>query len=115
MRPLYMIPILSVAAAAPVLAQSDIDPVHKNAWGENIGWTNWRDSGNPPGQQGVQVHETFLSGLVWAENVGWIDLGDSSPANGIQYANTNGTDFGVNRDEVTSQLSGLAWGENIGW
>ena len=115
MRPKYVIPLLTLIAAAPALAQSDVDPANKNAWSENIGWTDWHDAGSPPGEQGVQVHDTFLSGLVWAENVGWINLGDGSPGDGIEYANTDGSDFGVNRDVATGELFGLAWSENIGW
>ena len=115
MRPKYIIPILTLVAGAPALARSDIDPAHKNAWSENIGWTNWHDAGSPPGVQGVQVNATFLSGMIWAENVGWINLGDGSPGDGIEYANMDGTDFGVNRDQATGELFGLAWGENIGW
>jgi hypothetical protein len=107
--------ILAALAAGTVRAQSNIDPAHRYAWAENIGWTNWHDAGNPVGTQGVHVYDTFLGGYIWAENVGWINLGDGTPANGIAYANINGTDFGVNRDSGTDELSGLAWGENIGW
>ena len=97
------------------LAQSNIDPAHKFAWGENIGWTNWYDAGAPPGDQGVVVGRTFLSGFIWAENAGWINVGDGSPVNGVSYANLNGDDFGVNIQPATDALYGYAWGENIGW
>ncbi len=100
---------------ATALAQSNIDPAHKFAWGENIGWTNWHDAGDPAGTLGVRVEATFLSGFIWAENVGWINLGDGTPANGVAYANVNGTDFGVNRDPDSDELYGLGWGENVGW
>ncbi len=100
--------------AAPALAQSDVDPLHKFSWGENIGFMNWRDAGNPVGAQGVQVNATFLSGFVWCENVGWLNLGDGTPGNGVSYANLNGTDFGVNKT-AAGDLSGYGWGENIGW
>jgi len=96
-------------------AQSMIDPAHKLAWAENVGWTNWRDAGDPPAAQGVYFHATFLSGFIWAENVGWVNVGDGTPANGINYANQNGDDFGVNRDFVSGKLFGYAWGENVGW
>jgi hypothetical protein len=49
-------------------SQSDVDATKKYAWGENVGWTNWRDAGNPAGVQGARVHATFLSGFVWTEN-----------------------------------------------
>ncbi len=90
---------------------SSIDPAHKFAWGENIGWTNWRDADG--GDAGARVERTFLSGFVWGENVGWINLG-AGPANCAQYANTTGADFGVNV-LPNGDLAGLAWGENIGW
>ena len=98
--------------AAPTLAQSNIDPVNKHAWGENLGWTNWRDA--DAGAQGVVVGLNFLSGFAWAENVGWINFGDGSPAAGGAYGNVDGSDFGVNV-LFDSSLDGLAWGENIGW
>jgi len=66
--------IIAAIAASTARAQTNIDPAHKSAWGENIGWTNWHDAGNPDGAQGVRFHGTFLSGFVWAENVGWINL-----------------------------------------
>ena len=102
-----------LAAAVPVLAGPAIDPANKYAWGENIGWTNWKDANG--GTQSVLIDDTFLSGYVWGENVGWINLGDGTPANGVSYANANSTDFGVNRDFTTGNLSGFGWGENIGW
>jgi hypothetical protein len=106
---------LAIAAAGIARAQSNVDPTDKLAWGENVGWLNWRDAGNPAGAQGVRVHNSYLSGFIWAENVGWINLGDGVPANGIEYANANGADFGVNRETATNELFGLAWGENVGW
>lgn len=99
-------------AALPLEAQSNIDPVNKYAWGENVGWTNWRDANG--GADGVLVGTTHLSGFIWDENVGWINVGDGSPASGMHYANTDGTDFGVNVD-TNGDLFGFAWGENIGW
>lgn len=108
--------VTSLSAALPAaLAQSNIDPANKVAWGENIGWTNWHDAGSPASTQGVRIGATFLSGFIWTENVGWINVGDGEPANGVEYANLTGTDFGVNRDSGTGELYGLAWGENIGW
>jgi hypothetical protein len=106
---------IAIAVAGSARAQTNVDPAHKFAWGENTGWTNWHDAGDPDGAQGVHVANTFLSGFVWAENVGWINLGDGTPANGIEYANVNGTDFGVNRDPDNDELYGLGWGENVGW
>ena len=104
--------LLPLVLASPALGQTSIAPNHKHAWGENIGWTNWRDANG--GSQGVRVHATFLSGFIWGENVGWINVGDGTPTNGVSYANANGTDFGVNLSGGGA-LTGLAWGENIGW
>src|SRR4029453_16683124 len=56
----------------------------------------------------------FLTGAIWCENVGWVNAGDGAPANGTQYSNASGSDFGVNVS-MTGALSGLAWGENVGW
>ena len=106
--------IAVLLAAGSALAQSTIDPTHKFAWGENIGWTNWQHDA-PNAGDGVIFHETYLSGFIWSENAGWISVGDGTPANGVNYSNVNGSDFGVNLDPVSGKLSGLAWGENIGW
>ncbi|MCB9853150.1 MAG: hypothetical protein H6819_08640 [Phycisphaerales bacterium] len=110
-----MIPIaalISLALFSVSLAQSSIDPVNKFAWGENVGWTNWRDADST--DAGVVVGPTFLRGLIWGENIGYIDVGDGSPNNGVTYANVDGSDFGVNID-ADGALHGLAWGENVGW
>lgn len=95
------------------LADTTINTTDRYAWGENIGWTNWRTDTGAPGE-GAMIGMSYCSGLVWGENVGWIKLGTGTPANGIQYANIDANDFGVNHDGA-GNLSGLAWGENIGW
>jgi hypothetical protein len=98
------------------LAQpASISATDKYAWAENCGWLNWHDAGSPAGAQGVVIQRTYLSGYIWAENIGWINVGDGTPANGVVYTNTTGTDAGVNVDAQTGDLSGLAWGENVGW
>ncbi len=109
---LAMIYISVGLLASSARAQSNIDATHKQAWGENIGWTNWRDADSTA--QGVVVNSTFMGGYIWGENIGWINVGDGSPADGVNYANTDGTDFGVNI-ETDGDLHGYAWGENIGW
>lgn len=117
--------IALIAIAAPlaligiVAAQSNIDPATsgdpddgiKWAWGENVGWTNWLY--DEPGAKGVEVALKSLSGNIWAENLGWINVGNG-PASGCQYANVDGTDFGVNMTS-DGDLSGFAWSENAGW
>lgn len=106
--------ILAVACSSAASGEDTIHPSHRFSWGENIGWMNWRDAGDPPGSQGVRVHGTFLSGFIWGETVGWIHVGNGFPANGVQYANADSSDFGVNVDP-SGDLHGFAWGENIGW
>lgn len=100
--------LLAAGIPAAGWAESNIDPEKPYAWGENIGWINLR----PSAQDGVVVHDTFLSGYAWGENVGWIFFG-AGPADTVAYAN-DGNDHGVNI-EPGGGLSGYAWGENIGW
>ena len=103
-----------VALWAVTAGASDIDPDHRFAWSENVGWTNWHYDAPTPGD-GVLVTDTFLDGFVWAENIGWINLGDGFPKDSVHYANTDDTNFGVNLDPESGDLSGLAWGENVDW
>lgn len=91
-------------------AATTIDPVHKYAYGANIGWMDWRGDTN----NGTVIGEYVCSGYLYAANVGWINLGSGSPANGIQYQNNSGADFGVNQDGL-GNLRGYAYGANIGW
>ena len=98
---------LAVSAQTAV-AQSNIDPAHKHAWCENLGWTNWRDA--DAGAAGVRVTETFLSGYVWLENAGWLNVGSGAGP----YGNTTGEDFGVNV-LPGGDLDGYGWAENVGW
>jgi len=67
--------LVAFAPATPALAQA-IDPNKKYAWGENVGFLNFADAGNPPGSQAAFAHPTFLEGFVWGENIGWINLDD---------------------------------------
>ncbi|MFG0251898.1 MAG: hypothetical protein ACF8NJ_03385 [Phycisphaerales bacterium JB038] len=105
--------IAALLLAASAIAESNIDSDHKFSWGENIGWMNWRDANN--GTDGAVIGGNYFWGHIWCENVGWICLGDGSPADGLKYSNTDGSDYGVNMDFDTGELSGYAWGENIGW
>src|SRR5438552_1784710 len=101
-------------APRSAFAQSNIDSTvpDKFAWGENIGWTNWRDAN--AAAQGVNVSGFVMSGFIWGENIGWINVGDGTPASPPFYANANGTDFGVNINP-DGMMHGYAWGENVGW
>lgn len=100
--------VVSIACVA--LAVSNVNSTDKFSWGENIGWMNWRDSGSPSGDQGVNIGPTFMSGFIWCENVGYVNVGNG----GGPYTNTDHTNFGVNV-ATNGDLSGFAWGENIGW
>ncbi len=105
---------IALAAAAPAAkAQlTNIDETNKYAWGENIGFTNWRDADGAT--RGVHVYPTHLTGAIWGENVGWILVG-FGPVDGVAYANKDSSDYGVNVDGPSGELSGYGWGENIGW
>lgn len=91
-------------------AATTIDPVNKYAYAANLGWVNaYADGAN-----GAVIGEYVCSGYLYAANAGWISLGSGSPANGIQYQNNSGADYGVNRDGL-GNLRGYAWGANLGW
>lgn len=101
------------------------------AWSENAGWISFApidaatpndiDATRQPFFGPVNLDGLGVaSGFAWAENLGWINLGDGSPADGVQYANTDGSDFGVNIteeqfDPSVRNLTGFAWSENAGW
>jgi hypothetical protein len=81
-----------------VAAEGNISDTKKYAWSENAGWQNFR-----PSNGGVMVHDTYLSGYAWSENLGWIKFGADS---GGPYANSDSTDWGVNKESATGALSG---------
>ena len=88
-----------VVGGAGLAQAGNIDPDNQGdqyAWGENVGWINFKPSQGP----GVTVTSSAVTGFAWAENIGWINL---NPING-----------GVKNDGQ-GNLSGFAWGENVGW
>ena len=88
----YLLSPVSVYASQK---NGTIDPSYRYAWGENLGWLNFRcDSCN------VHIRDTYLSGHIWSKQYGWINL---SPDNG-----------GVTNN-CTGQLGGYAWSSNLGW
>jgi hypothetical protein len=107
---LALVLAFSLPPSALLQAVTTIDVAHPYAWGANLGWMNWRGDV----AHGAVIGEYVCAGYVWAANVGWISLGSGSPANGIQYQNNSGSDYGVNRDGL-GNLRGYAWGANIGW
>lgn len=92
--------VFAVVLILPKLAKAStttgvIDNVYKYAWGEDIGWINFRvASGN------VEVTDTGLTGYAWNENYGWINL--------------NPLTSGV-KNNGYGDLSGYAWAKNLGW
>jgi hypothetical protein len=107
---LFVATVLGFCAAGASLADSTIDPAHPYAYGSNIGWVNTR----PDSTNGAVIGQYYCTGYVWSANCGWIKLGNGTPANGYRYANTTGTDWGVNHDGE-GILTGYAYGGGIGW
>ncbi len=99
---------LSSASAA-----STINATNHYAWGGNTGWIDFRPE-RPNAGDGFQFGEFSCSGYLWSPNIGWINCGNGLPADGVQYANDNNNDFGVNH-YGTGDLYGLAWAPNVGW
>ncbi|HNQ73831.1 MAG TPA: thrombospondin type 3 repeat-containing protein [Verrucomicrobiota bacterium] len=96
--------------SASLQAATTINPSNKSAYAANLGWVNaYADGAN-----GAVIGEYVCSGYLYAANVGWIHLGDGTPANGIQYQNNSGADYGINLDGL-GNLRGYAYGANIGW
>ncbi|MCA9276515.1 MAG: hypothetical protein KDA29_10860 [Phycisphaerales bacterium] len=111
MRTINSYTILCVLLISSSAHAQAIDPDNKFAWGENIGFLNFADAGDPPGSAGVFANPDHLEGFIWGENIGWVHVG----AGNGPYDNTTGLDFGVNISTRTGALSGYAWGENVGW
>ena len=103
---------LLILAGSLVSAWSatSINSVNKFAYGADFGWMDWRGDT----AIGAVIGEYVCAGYLDAANVGWINLGSGTPANGIQYQNNSGTDYGVNQDGQ-GNLRGYAYGANIGW
>jgi hypothetical protein len=102
----------SVLASQGALGQLTTDGTNIWSWSENAGWMNWGDT---PGPNEVKLSSTFMQGYVWWENAGWMHLGDGTPTDGVNYANLDGIDYGVNMDAGTGALFGYGWHENLGW
>ncbi len=65
------------------------------AWGENLGWINFK-----PDTGGLTITDTVVTGYVWSQGWGWINF---SPAGGGVTNNSSG------------QLGGYAWSSHKGW
>ncbi len=100
--------IAGLSLASPTLQATALNG---NAYGANVGWVPTHSSATVRlTSAGVRV----LSGYLYSANCGWINLGNDAPADGTQYGNATGADFGVNR-LVDGSLRGLAWSANLGW
>jgi hypothetical protein len=101
---------LVLTTAAACMAVTTIDPGNKHAYGANVGWINAEaDSTN-----GAAIGLAFCEGYMYGANVGWIHLGNGAPVNGMAYANSSASDYGINHDGF-GNLTGYAYGANIGW
>ena len=102
--------LAAIGLTGTIHAATTIDPANNFAYGANIGWVNAEgDTAN-----GAVIGQAFCSGYMYGANVGWIHLGDGAPVNGMAYANTSASDFGINHDGF-GNLTGYAYGANIGW
>ncbi len=108
-KTLYTTVIVAIFAAGAMSVPSNVLTTEKYAWGENVGWLNFRDANTHA--DGVYVGGSYLSGWIWGENIGWINVGNG----GGPYANTDDTNFGVNIDQTNGDLHGMAYAENVGW
>jgi len=91
--------LLASSFYLPVLASESngtIDPSHKYAWGENLGWLNFGCDNCD-----VQITDTEISGYAWSRQYGWINLSPTSSPGVI--------------NNCAGQLSGSAWSSNLGW
>jgi hypothetical protein len=107
---LFATVLLVILSISQIGLTAGIDPTAKWAWSANAGWINF----NPTVNEGVAVYGDHLEGYIWAENVGWIRLGTHTGGSPYTYANTDVTNYGVNRN-ATGHLSGYAWSTNVGW
>lgn len=100
-------------SALVATAASTINTTNHYAWSGNTGWIDFRAE-RPNAGDGFHFGEFACSGYLWSPNIGWINCGNGSPVDGVQYANDNHTNYGVNHTG-TGDLYGLAWAPNIGW
>jgi len=107
---LALVSAFSLLPSARLHAATTINATNHYAYAANLGWLDGRGDTN----NGTVIGEYVCSGYLYAANVGWINLGSGAPANGIQYLNNAGTDYGVNQDGL-GNLRGEAYGANIGW
>ena len=91
---LFAAVVLALLGMYQTGSAAGMDPTAKWAWSTNAGWINF----NPTAGGNVAVYGDHLEGYIWAENVGWIRLGTHTGGSPHTYANTDATNYGVNRD-----------------
>ncbi|MDZ7744328.1 MAG: hypothetical protein U5K77_01000 [Candidatus Saccharibacteria bacterium] len=87
------------------------DGEHHYVWSAATGWINLE----PGTMYDVRVYPDHLEGMAWGETTGWISFGTYTGGGEHTYANTDETDYGVNRNPTTGELSGFAWNTATGW
>jgi len=102
--------VCAICIMATCAGATTINPIHKYAYGANVGWVNFAADG----ANGAVMGEYVCSGYLYGANIGWIHIGDGAPENGHQYANDSATDYGVNHAGL-GKLRGYAYGANVGW
>ena len=107
---LFTAVVLAMLSMYQIGSAANMAPTAKWAWSTNAGWINF----NPTVGGDVTVYGDHLEGTIWAENVGWIRLGTHTGGSPYTYANTDATNYGVNRGQ-SGILSGYGWGANVGW
>lgn len=98
----------SVTHSFTVAYPGNIDPDNTGAhyaYGENIGWINFKPSFGP----GVNITDSAVTGYAWGENAGWISFSCENTDS------CESADYSVTINPATGEFSGQAWGENIGW
>ncbi len=71
------------------LADSNVDPAHKHAYGANLGWIDMRGDVS----HGAVIGQAYCTGYVWSANAGWIGL-----SNAQACVRTTTLDPGPDRD-----------------
>ena len=81
-RGIFLTLAIAPALSAAATGASNVSQASKWAWGENIGWLNFRDAGAPAGAQGVRLHGGFLSGSPGARTSATSTSGTGPPPTG---------------------------------
>jgi hypothetical protein len=102
-----MLAVLLALAAAGVFAENIVAP-NQYAWGERVGWINFKPGTGP----GVTVTNTNVAGYAWGERIGWVSLSCHNDEPGTTCASRG--IWGITNDGA-GNLRGQAWSERDGW